>query len=48
MSDKISILGITGFGYHGVLESERKSGQDFSVDIALKLDLSNEIGRAHV
>ena len=41
MSDKISILGITGFGYHGVLESERERGQDFSVDIFLKLDLRN-------
>ena len=41
MSDKISILGISGFGYHGVLESERKNGQDFSVDIVLKLDLRN-------
>ena len=41
MSDKISILGITGFGYHGVLESERKNGQDFSVDVVLKLDLRN-------
>ena len=41
MSDKISILGISGFGYHGVLESERKTGQNFSVDIVLKLELRN-------
>lgn len=31
--DKISIAGIKAFGYHGVFEHERKSGQDFIVDI---------------
>ena len=45
MSDKISIVGITGFGYHGVLESERKNGQEFLVDVVLYCDLS-EAGKS--
>lgn len=40
MNDKISIVGIHGFGFHGVLESERKSGQEFLVDVVLYRDLS--------
>ena len=39
MNDKISLTGISGFGYHGVLESERKSGQEFLVDVVLYCDL---------
>lgn len=39
MSDLISVKGIHGFGYHGVLEHERKNGQDFYVDVILTLDL---------
>ncbi|MEY4900078.1 MAG: Dihydroneopterin aldolase [Actinomycetota bacterium] len=31
--DKITITGITGFGFHGVLEHERRDGQTFSVDL---------------
>ena len=40
MSDSISITGIHGFGYHGVLEHERLEGQDFYVDVVLTLDLT--------
>ena len=29
MSDKISLKGIWGFGYHGVFDHEAKNGQDF-------------------
>jgi dihydroneopterin aldolase len=29
MSDRISLRGIKGFGYHGVFEHEAKNGQDF-------------------
>lgn len=29
MRDQIILTGIHGFGYHGVLEHERKDGQDF-------------------
>jgi 7,8-dihydroneopterin aldolase/epimerase/oxygenase len=40
MSDIIRIVGIKGFGYHGVFESERVKGQDFYVDVDLELDLT--------
>ncbi len=36
--DHIEIFGISGRGYHGVLESERVAGQDFSVDLILGVD----------
>ena len=32
------IYGISGRGYHGVLEFERVAGQDFSVDLILGVD----------
>ncbi len=31
--DTIKISGIKAFGFHGVFEEERKSGQDFIADI---------------
>lgn len=40
MSDRIEILGITGWGHHGVLDSERRDGQEFRVDIALGVDIA--------
>ncbi len=40
MSDKISLKGIWGFGYHGIFEHETKNGQDFFVDLDISLDLS--------
>lgn len=40
MADSITISGLQGFGYHGVLPEERAGGQDFFVDIELRLDLS--------
>ncbi len=39
MSDSISIQGIHAFGYHGVFDFEREEGQDFFVDLPLRLDL---------
>lgn len=39
-SDCIRITGISGWGHHGVLDSERESGQTFIVDLELYLDLS--------
>lgn len=41
MKDQIEILGISGWGHHGVLESEREAGQQFSVDIVLGLSLAD-------
>lgn len=40
MADLIEIKGIKSFGYHGVLESESVTGQDFYVDVCLKVDLT--------
>lgn len=40
MADFIRIRGIKGYGYHGVLDSERANGQDFFVDVELEVDLS--------
>ena len=33
MTDRITISGIRGYGYHGVLPEEQENGQEFSVDI---------------
>lgn len=38
MNDTISVHGIRGFGHHGVLESERQTGQEFSVDVQLEVN----------
>lgn len=38
--DTIEIIGITGWGHHGVLEHERRDGQEFRVDVTLGLDVS--------
>ena len=40
MADLIKIKGIKSFGYHGVLESEKVTGQDFYVDVVLEVDLT--------
>lgn len=39
MSDRIVLKGIEAYGYHGVLEEERKNGQRFYADIRAELDL---------
>lgn len=39
--DVISVLGIRGYGYHGVLESERADGQEFTVDVALTVNTTD-------
>jgi dihydroneopterin aldolase len=36
--DRISLLGLRGFGYHGVADTERRQGQEFVVDAVLWLD----------
>ena len=36
--DQIALRGLRVFGYHGVLESERRDGQEFLVDAVLWLD----------
>jgi dihydroneopterin aldolase len=38
--DRISLTGLRGYGYHGVLPAERRQGQEFVVDAVLWLDTS--------
>ena len=38
--DRITLTGITGYGYHGVFPQERQQGQPFVVDLSCELDLS--------
>lgn len=39
MPDRIVLQGVTARGHHGVLESEKRDGQTFLVDVTLRLDL---------
>jgi dihydroneopterin aldolase len=38
--DRITLTGITGYGYHGVFPAEKDRGQPFVVDLTCELDLS--------
>ena len=38
MTDRITLLGLRGFGRHGVYESERTVGQPFVADVVLNVD----------
>lgn len=38
--DRIRILGIRGFGHHGVLDHEQEFGQEFTVDVELGTDFT--------
>ena len=40
MSDRIALTGLRVRGFHGVLESERRDGQEFLVDVVLHLDVT--------
>ena len=40
MSDRIRIRGLRVVGFHGVLPAERAQGQQFLVDLDLRLDLA--------
>ena len=37
-TDRISLIGLRVFGRHGVLDHERRDGQEFVVDAVLWLD----------
>ena len=39
MTDRIVLQGISAYGFHGVLASEKADGQGFIVDVALEVDL---------
>lgn len=43
MADRITLTGLRVRGFHGVFDDERRSGQDFVVDITLWLDLSEAV-----
>ncbi|MDT0300574.1 dihydroneopterin aldolase [Streptomonospora wellingtoniae] len=43
--DRIRLSGLRARGFHGVLEHERREGQDFVVDVDLGVDLA-EAGRS--
>lgn len=36
--DEITLTGLRVFGHHGVYDEERRVGQDFVVDVTLRLD----------
>ncbi|MPY83737.1 MAG: dihydroneopterin aldolase [Actinophytocola sp.] len=40
MTDRIALTGLRAFGRHGVFAQERRDGQEFLVDIVLRLDLT--------
>jgi dihydroneopterin aldolase len=41
MTDRIQLRGLTVRGHHGVLEHERRDGQDFVVDVTVWIDLDS-------
>jgi dihydroneopterin aldolase len=40
MTDRVTLRGIVGFGYHGVFPEERTNGQRFVVDVICWVDLA--------
>lgn len=38
MTDRISLRGLRVHGYHGVLPTERRDGQEFVIDVELEVD----------
>ncbi len=40
MFDRIEIMGLSGIGYHGVFDHERREGQEFRVDVTLHVDMA--------
>lgn len=38
MADRIELTGLVCYGYHGVLEHEKRQGQTFTVDVTCWLD----------
>lgn len=38
VAEVISLTGVKAYGYHGVLDSERCEGQDFTVDVEMEVD----------
>lgn len=40
MTDRIELVGLRAHGFHGVLEHERRDGQDFVIDVGLDVDVA--------
>jgi dihydroneopterin aldolase/2-amino-4-hydroxy-6-hydroxymethyldihydropteridine diphosphokinase len=40
MSDRITLKGVSGKGFHGVLDVEKRDGQTFVVDVEMDVDLT--------
>ena len=40
MTDLITLTGLRVFGRHGVFDFERENGQEFVIDVTLRLDLA--------
>ncbi len=38
--DTIRLVGVRGYGHHGVFEHERRDGQEFVVDVVCRIDLA--------
>jgi dihydroneopterin aldolase/2-amino-4-hydroxy-6-hydroxymethyldihydropteridine diphosphokinase len=38
--DRITLTGVTAYGHHGVLEEEKRDGQEFVVDVVMEVDLA--------
>ncbi len=43
--DSIALRGIRVFAYHGVLPEERREGQEFLVDVTMRLDVAEAAHR---
>ena len=41
MSDLIKITGLSAKGFHGVLDSEKRRGQKFIVDVEMSVSVAN-------
>lgn len=39
-TDEITLTGLRVFGHHGVFNFERENGQEFIIDVTLRMDLS--------
>jgi dihydroneopterin aldolase len=39
-TDRIELRGLRAYGYHGVFDHERRDGQEFVVDLTIRLDFA--------
>ena len=41
MTDEIRLRGLRAFGHHGVFDHERENGQEFIIDVDVRIPLGN-------